>query len=141
MQTFLPYPDFARSAAVLDYRRLGKQRVEALQILRTLLGVNDGWRHHPAVKMWKGYEVALADYAIVMCDEWKRRGYKDTCAEKITDLMKNSGYIAYVVPFWLGDAKFHESHRSNLLRKQPEHYRQYWPSLTTTLPYIWPVKL
>ena len=36
MQTFLPYPDFARSAQALDMRRLGKQRVEVLQILGTL---------------------------------------------------------------------------------------------------------
>ena len=34
MQTFLPYPDFARSARCLDNRRLGKQRVESYQILR-----------------------------------------------------------------------------------------------------------
>ncbi|WP_407659745.1 pyrimidine dimer DNA glycosylase/endonuclease V, partial [Kineococcus indalonis] len=34
MQTFLPYPGFARSAAVLDAPRLGKQRVETLQVLR-----------------------------------------------------------------------------------------------------------
>jgi len=34
MQTFLPYADFARCAEVLDPRRLGKQRVEALQIMR-----------------------------------------------------------------------------------------------------------
>ena len=37
MQTFLPYPDFAASAAALDDRRLGKQRVEALQVLRALV--------------------------------------------------------------------------------------------------------
>jgi Pyrimidine dimer DNA glycosylase len=37
MQTFLPYPDFVACARVLDSRRLGKQRVEALQILRALL--------------------------------------------------------------------------------------------------------
>jgi len=36
MQTFLPYPNFDASAAVLDDRRLGKQRVEAKQILLTL---------------------------------------------------------------------------------------------------------
>jgi len=34
MQTFLPYPDFARCAAVLDPLRLGKQRVEVLQLMR-----------------------------------------------------------------------------------------------------------
>lgn len=33
MQTFLPFPDFARSAKVLDNKRLGKQRIEAKQIL------------------------------------------------------------------------------------------------------------
>jgi hypothetical protein len=34
VQTFLPYADFAESARVLDRARLGKQRVEALQVLR-----------------------------------------------------------------------------------------------------------
>ncbi len=33
MQTFLPYDSYADSAAVLDRARLGKQRVEAKQIL------------------------------------------------------------------------------------------------------------
>ena len=36
MQTFLPYADFERTAAVLDVRRLGKQRVEVLQICNAL---------------------------------------------------------------------------------------------------------
>ena len=36
MQTFLPYPEFARTAGCLDMRRLGQQRVEALQVLRGL---------------------------------------------------------------------------------------------------------
>ncbi len=33
MQTFIPYPDFHRSAEVLDMKRLGKQRVETFQVL------------------------------------------------------------------------------------------------------------
>ena len=36
MQTFLPFADFRKSAAALDNARLGKQRVECLQILRAL---------------------------------------------------------------------------------------------------------
>lgn len=36
MNTFLPYPDYQRSAQVLDYRRLGKQRVEPKQVLAAL---------------------------------------------------------------------------------------------------------
>lgn len=36
MQTFLPYPDFNKSAQCLDDKRLGKQRAECLQILKVL---------------------------------------------------------------------------------------------------------
>ena len=67
VQTFLPYPDFAASAMALDRRRLGKQRVEALQILRALTRERYGWKHHPAVRMWAGYEEALACYAMEVC--------------------------------------------------------------------------
>ena len=52
MQTFLPYADMRRSAQVLDPRRLGKQRVECLQVLRGPTVEGYGWRHHPAVRMW-----------------------------------------------------------------------------------------
>ena len=36
MQTFLPYPDFRESLESLDYKRLGKQRVEALQLVKSI---------------------------------------------------------------------------------------------------------
>ena len=51
MQTFLPYPSFAASASVLDSPRLGKQRVETLQIARALLVPTYGWQRHPAVQI------------------------------------------------------------------------------------------
>ena len=38
MQTFLPYESFAESAKVLDWRRLGKQRVEGMQIIKAITG-------------------------------------------------------------------------------------------------------
>ena len=47
MQTFLPYSSFDLTMECLDYRRLGKQRVEAFQILRALRGETDGWTNHP----------------------------------------------------------------------------------------------
>jgi len=53
MQTFLPYADFKRSAQVLDYRRLGKQRVETWQLIRAINGETRGWRNHPAAVMWR----------------------------------------------------------------------------------------
>jgi len=33
MQTFVPYANFSESAKVLDRQRLGKQRVETLQVM------------------------------------------------------------------------------------------------------------
>jgi len=64
VQTFLPYADFGESARALDTRRLGKQRVETLQIVRALTRPGNGWRHHPAVRMWRGYEEALGDESL-----------------------------------------------------------------------------
>ena len=74
MQTFLPYSDYDQSAAVLDYRRLGKQRVEAKQIMFALSDPNYGWQNHPAVRMWRGHEYQLAQYGIAICYEWRKRG-------------------------------------------------------------------
>jgi hypothetical protein len=76
MQTFLPSPSFEMSALALDKARLGKQRVEAYQILRALEGKSKGWTNHPATKMWRGYERALRQYLRIMIFEWMARGYK-----------------------------------------------------------------
>ena len=83
MQTFLPYPDFAASAAALDPKRLGKQRVEALQVLRALTWPTYGWKRHPAVRMWAGYTEGVAAYGLVACLEWISRGGADTVAGTI----------------------------------------------------------
>jgi hypothetical protein len=139
MQTFLPYPDFAQSAQCLDYRRLGKQRVEVLQLLNALL-TGGGWRNHPAAKMWRGYEPSLAIYGIEMCHEWVRRGYRDTCLKKLRDTYFSFpfGYSPSAPP-WLGRDDFHSSHRSNLLRKDPAWYGQWGWTDPDNLSYVWPV--
>jgi hypothetical protein len=83
MQTFLPYSDFEKTARSLDRMRLGKQRVETFQILKALRDESNGWRNHPATRMWDGYEDALAVYGIAICQEWIGRGYKDTMLNSI----------------------------------------------------------
>lgn len=130
MQTFLPVPSFEESARILDYRRLGKQRVEAKQILDALTGRSKGWVNHPATLMWKGYEDALAQYMTVCIDEWIRRGYKNT--------MATCRVLYPVLPPWVGDLAFHAAHRSNLLRKAPDYYSKFGWSEGPDLPYIWP---
>jgi len=138
MQTFLPYPDFQKSAETLDRKRLGKQRLEAWQIYMTLTR-GSGWRHHPAVKMWKGFEWQLLQYAMCMCQEWIRRGYKSTLHLKIEQEMNTFEYGKAMIgmPSWYGNELFHRSHRSNLSRKDPEHYSKYWTE-PDNLPYYWP---
>lgn len=135
MQTFLPYPDFEQSAKVLDYRRLGKQRVETLQLLKALT-TGGAWSNHPAAKMWRGHTDGLVAYGFAICNEWTARGYKDTCKDKMAAHLTDSGLITF--PKWLGNETFHAAHRSNLLRKDPSHYGQFGWTESADLPYIWP---
>lgn len=147
MQTFLPYSDFSKSAAVLDRARLGKQRVETMQIMKALT-TGQGWVNHPATKMWAGHREALSVYQVAICSEWTQRGYKDTCLEKTLDMIPDRIMVVAgrpcliseaVMPSWLGNPAFHASHRSNLLRKDKEHYGQFGWDEPDDLEYVWPV--
>jgi len=147
MQTFLPYSDFEASAKCLDNKRLGKQRVECLQLLQVLkkgpyicgsckksweeceLTTQDcaltkskkktPWYNHSACKMWQGHERTLILYGLAVCVEWISRGFKDTCYDKLQAIEDeiNPNYRNVINPPWIGDEHFHISHRSNLLRK------------------------
>ena len=150
MQTFLPYPDFLDSARALDAKRLGKQRVETIQVVRALTWPGYGWANHPAVLMWKGFEEALGRYGFVCCDVWTELGFGDTCAATISADLRTIGITvvrtqeelakAGALPPWLGDPDLHRSHRSALARKDPEHYRPLFPDVPDDLPYVWPVR-
>src|SRR5574337_1535503 len=136
MQTFLPYADFEKSAAILDRKRLGKQRVEAMMVLDMLTDPDkqSRWRNHPCVRMWAGYEWALAEYIHAMCDEWIRRGYTDNIKIRIEMPPHQT-----IMPHWIGNRWFHRSHQSNLLRKDPVYYGQFFKNVEPDLPYLWPV--
>lgn len=139
MQTFLPIPSFKDSAQLLDYKRLGKQRVEAKQILQCLLGEGSlAWRNHPAVKMWKGCEQSLALYGITICQEWINRGYKDSLLPFFESKYNYELSAKQGKPNWLGNEEFHYSHASNLLRKDPNYYGQVFTDTPSDLPYVWP---
>ena len=78
MQTFMPYTKYHKVAKTLDYRRLGKQRVEAMQTYNQITTGKGGYPHHPINKMWEGYESSLADYTNAMITEWIARGYNNS---------------------------------------------------------------
>jgi len=133
LQTFLPYPDFKASAECLDYQRLGCQRKEVVQIL------NRDFPHHPAVKMWQGHEYALIAYGLCVIQEWEARGYKNNIS--LIPFMKRFKDTSMADPHWMGDTAFHDSHKSNLLRKFPEYYNRYGWTVSDDLPYVWPKEL
>ena len=146
MQTFLPYRDFAATAAVLDPRRLGRQRVEALQVLRAMTRPGYGWRHHPAVRMWSGYAEALVRCGLEVCAAWRAAGRADTVAATLRaefgGEVRRQPELAAAgeLPPWLGWEPLHRSHRSALLRKDPRWYRpRFGDDLPADLPYEWPV--
>jgi hypothetical protein len=150
VQTFLPYADFERSARALDAKRLGKQRVEAIQVVRALTVAGYGWANHPAALMWKGHEEALGRYGIVCCQVWTELGFGDTCAATIATDLAAAGVTtirsqaelgeARALPPWLEDEDLLRSHRSALVRKDPGHYRPQFPDVPDDLPYVWPVR-
>ncbi|MFH1358568.1 MAG: pyrimidine dimer DNA glycosylase/endonuclease V [archaeon] len=133
MQTFLPYPNIEKSLKVLDSKRLGKQRVEAFQILNILIRRTKakGWRNHPAVKMWKGHTNTLKFYFNKSLEEWISRGYKNNM--KFENI---KGKIVF--PKWFRNRKFHSSHKSNLLRKDKKYYSKFGWKEPLDLPYVWP---
>lgn len=156
MQTFVPYDSYIRIAASLDNKRLGKQRVEAMQILNCLRKPNR-WKNHPAVRMWQGYEQALAVYMDMTIMEWTARGFKNTMPfnYKMEEWFDLDGSF----PWWFGDEAVHKSHRQMLVWKSIDEYlrtgkpdtfnwyakqgwhEEYTASLDTFGGYVWPVEL
>lgn len=139
MQTFLPYGSFSESAAVLDRARLGKQRAECIQIMQALTDpTKKGWRRHPAVQMWRGHLMALADYGMLVTEEWLNRGYRDSgTAGKLWLCVPE--HATYTLPPWLGNELFHSTHRAALLAKDFEHYSQFGWLEQPQIDYLWPV--
>jgi len=136
MQTFLPYPDLEKSLMCLDTKRLGKQRVESMQILNILTdNKKSTWINHPAVRMWKGYENALKLYLNLSIQIWIKNGRNNTMQIHSID-----GEI--ILPSWFGNDKLHTSHKCNLLRKDYKYYYTFFGNCyDVNAPYWWPVEM
>ena len=143
MQTFLPEPDFRLSAERLDTLRLGKQIIEAGQIVRALYDPDYGWQSHPAVNMWRGHEASLMSYLRAVTKEWDKRRPKPHQSYWNTMIWLDERdflpILATGTPPWLGDKVFHTSHQSNLMRKDASHYGKWYSHVPSWLEYFWPV--
>jgi hypothetical protein len=137
MQTFLPYPNYIRCVQSLDNKRLGKQRVEAMQIINILDGkqTSAGWRNHPAVKMWVGYTNSLKYYCNCCIDEWIKRGFKNTMVKYDVDHQNEE-------PWFIGNQDFHRAMRARLIEKNEEFYLPIFTKIDKGFndgKYFWPV--
>ena len=131
MQTFLPYANFKKSAEVLDYKRLGKQRVEASQILDCIAGIGSKrWINHPAVQMWFDYPDALCEYYNTVLDEWMDRGYNN-------NMPYREPKQPIEMPNWFGFEPFHRTHRSMLVYKNSDYYYPIF-KIPPIYGYVWP---
>lgn len=158
MQTFLPLPDFTESAKVLDYKRLGKQRIEAFQILKVILNPNPtltytivngnyiftkakkvAWINHPATRMWRNYPSALCLYGIRICEEWIRQGYRDSLLGRFNLEYEKFEENQIEIPPFVKDEKFNSSHRASLLFKNYSYYSRFGWSEEPKMEYFWPV--
>lgn len=125
MQTFLTYKSFKDTAKSLDNKRLGKQRVEALQILSVVqwyanpIGKKPAYFHHPACLQWIGYEGVLRSYLNAMIDEWVRRGFKNNMKRQ------ELGDVPMIKPWWMESPYIQEvnrTHRQRLMQKDLNYY-------------------
>lgn len=118
---FMPYPDLAKSAASLDNFRLCHQRLICQQILAVLSGkIDNHWKNHPAVLMWRGHTKVLKAYHDILIETWVGRGKKNSMKR----LTKGNKILKKDMPWWFGKEKFHRSHRSVLMNKAPQYYRK-----------------
>jgi Pyrimidine dimer DNA glycosylase len=138
MQTFMPYMSYQKTAECLDYRRLGKQRVETKQILQCLLGEGSlGWAHHPVVEAWRDYEESLAVYGLYICSEWRMRGYQDSLFPwfQVQRLRLRDGE-SYMTPAppWTENLEVNRAYQQVLTWKEPEYYEEIFDMVQLTQP-------
>lgn len=102
------------------------------------------WYNHPATQMWLGYSDSLVVYGLRCCIEWKKRGKNSTMFNKImsftSETWKQTDLYVPPTPPFIGCEAFHDSHKSNLLRKSPTYYSQFGWTVPNNLPYVWPTK-
>lgn len=96
----------------------------------------------PLIGMWRGYEGALAGYAVACASVAVGHGVSNgvrslEIANTIKDLRRTGDPVPFEMPPWLQDIDVLMSHRSNLLRRWPEAYS--FPRNPKDMPYLWPI--
>lgn len=118
MQVFIPVANVSQSLRLLDKRRLGKQRVEAKQLIDTILNrpmsngkPRKGWYNHPAAVMCREYLPFLIYYYNQSLTIFAERGGNN-------NKLKYEPQVGELrLPWWWDNDDVHASHRGRLLFK------------------------
>jgi hypothetical protein len=134
VNTFIIADTPQECARLLHHRHLGKQRVEAYQIVNVIEKQTKGWSLHPATLMWMHHLDALKYYTNCMIDEWISRGYVNNMKKYKLDHKPK-------MPWWFSWKPLQTSHKCSLLRKN-EYYRgvlklEKWEKKYVNYGYIW----
>ncbi len=133
MQVFLPFKNL-ESITLLDSKRLGNQIYNEGYCL-----IQGKWKNHPASKIWINHKKALSEYCLYGLEELSRRGkdypkWIDFYVE-IAEKEEDTG-----LPPIIGNERFHQGHRSQLLLKNYEWYSQYgWKEKPGEYEYTWSI--
>lgn len=135
MMTFIVFGDFVINATFLDNKRLGKQRVEAMQLIDAI-EKGTAWKKHPAAVSWKNHVDGLKYYANCIINEWIKRGFNNTMEFYVLP-------ETVILPWWTQWSPLHHSHRAMLIRKDPFFYKDKFDvdPLFWNFGYIWPNKI
>lgn len=142
----LAYDSFPESADILTVVLLGQQIESAADIITILHELEDNpprseyWHDHPAVKAWKGYEVSLAFYGLVMAEIREKKNPPSDTRHLIEFFQTHLDYASSGVmdrPFWFGRHMLHTSHQAELMRQDPD---QYWPMFGDKVSFDQPLQ-
>ena len=91
--------------------------------------------------MWHGHEGYFSIYGEQMSREWIRRGFRDTLMQRFHEFRAQwyaQGHASLMgPPEWMKSGALErviESHKSNLVRKDPLYYRPRFPDVPPDLP-------
>ena len=118
----VPYPNFIRSARVLETQRIAKM----LDWIDELLDprASDKIKKSSSYSAWRDAPNALADYGNALSKELISRGLKQG---GYTPFPYNLTRLPYSLPYWFGNPDLHKWHRSYLFTNNPDHFRKFWP--------------
>lgn len=115
MQVFVPYPQPIKVVECLDRTRRWKQLTEVNQILDAIEGHRNGWKNHPATKMYTPYKEWLRCYRNCFSMWFSGREARAEYWSEQADLIR---------PPFLTD-EFCDQHKRRLFTKNPEYYPQF----------------